>query len=319
MQVTTYNSPSARVPSSAPTKVDDPDPQLIHNALTTLGIKIHDYAYQVSAFTQRTQDGTLPTPAVEIFDPYIGIAEFEFRLAQVPRRTPIQGKTTRRLFELGWVTQEEANLRLHPIDWAALKAYEVWYGINTDQKGMRKGEDDRPEEYPWRPYKWGTIPTMRERGLLVAKRGAYFLKFDYAYQQLAHAAAKEEMELAAAESAKEHTQLMVRDVTTPLPLPWKRRKSPPSSTDPKAKRRCLFNAPPALPKQFPAPLSEYSHKFYPYTIGITRLPNCSPLEQCIDTPLERSDTPPLDEDEEEEPSPMRRVRGLHRTQTYYPL
>ncbi|KAF9455858.1 hypothetical protein BDZ94DRAFT_1277100 [Collybia nuda] len=115
----------------------------------------------------------------------------------------------RRLLELGWVTLEEAQARLHSIDWAALKEFDVRYGTGCGGKGKGKGVETK--EYPWRPCKWSTVPTMEERGKLLIDRGSYFYGYDRVRRQLDYAAAREERERAQAEEVEERLGLRVRE------------------------------------------------------------------------------------------------------------
>jgi hypothetical protein len=371
LQRTTFDPVSARAPSPAPTEIEDPDPESILEDLKALNIKARDYAYpapvpasfpdSIPAPASTSRSGLkppkvhipapLPAPATEIFDQYKGIVEFEYRLAQIPRSAPITGKTMRRLFDLDWVTMEEAQARLHPIDWAALKEYDTRHGI--DARGKGKGKDSK--EYPWRPCKWSTVPMMEERQRLVVERGQYFYGYDRVRRQLEHAAAREEKERMQAEEAEERMRLREHEmdldvaaeasqsgttstsssaIACPPPSPSRKRafeaselssSSASTSTDAAdgdAKRQRLSSSPPAYPpapsKQYPAPLSSYNPELYPEAASVIES-QARPPPPRADTPPARSDTPPLGEDGEPEGGShggqplVRRVRGLKRT------
>ncbi|KAG6863824.1 hypothetical protein C0991_002885 [Blastosporella zonata] len=149
------DSPTQRSPSPTPTEVDDPEPEVILEGLKNLSIKVRDFAYPTA------NSSSTPKPATEVFDPFKGVAEYEFRLGQKLRTYPIQGKTMRRLFSLGWVCMEEATERLHQIDWDALKDY-----------------DSKDKGYPWRPIKFTEIPDAQGRQCLLESRYQQFVFAD---------------------------------------------------------------------------------------------------------------------------------------------
>lgn len=221
-------SNSARAPSPAPTEIEDPDPDSILADLQALNIKVRDYAFPAPAPAPTTPSTTAkppkvhtpapipaPTPAVEIFDQYKGIAEFEYRLAQTPRSIPIAGKTMRRLLEIGWVTPDEAQARLHEMDWAALAEYDAIHGTGTEGKGKGKGKETErgaeTKEYPWRPCKWSTVPTPEERQRLLVDRGGFFVGYDRVRMRMDVVAEREERERAQADAVEERLRLRERE------------------------------------------------------------------------------------------------------------
>ncbi|KAG6834650.1 hypothetical protein H0H93_008256 [Arthromyces matolae] len=132
--------PIPRVPSPTPTEILEPEPEDILEAIQKLGIKVNDYAYSTPSSTNTSR------PATEIFDPWKGIAEFEYRLRSTTYIKPIPGKVTSRLLAIHWVTEEEIQERLRPIDWEELESFTA-----------------RGEAYQWRPCKFTAIPTVPER------------------------------------------------------------------------------------------------------------------------------------------------------------
>lgn len=135
------------------------------------GIKIRDFAYIKTPSTSATQssDATAPVvattvvpfkPAIEIFDQYKGLGEVEFRWTQPTRIYPIAGKTLRRLLDMGWIQQKEVDARAHPMDLEALREH-----------------DERPV-YPWRPFRWTSIPCLENRKDMAKARSSMFNQLD---------------------------------------------------------------------------------------------------------------------------------------------
>ncbi|KAF8221324.1 hypothetical protein L208DRAFT_694408 [Tricholoma matsutake] len=346
---TVHDPTSPRAPSPAPTEIEDPDPEYILNQLDTLNIKVRDFAYE-PPYTSRSpstsaQPQSSPGPVPELFDQYKGIAEFEYRLAQSPRTFPIMGKTMRRLLDLEWVLYEEAEERLHEIDWEALREHD---------KKLKHGKP-----YPWRPCTWSEVPDAEGRKRHLEERGSWFVNYDKVRRTLDWMEEKEEKERKQAELAREAMMLwemqeeeqmrMVVDeeqpssTSSPLSLSKKRAlhtdlrdASTFTSDDPDAKRPRLTQCqrssqsqsqshPPPPPKQYPAPLSSYDPMLYPDAKTAIEL-----SAQFHPRPVvpPRADTPPAEEEEEEEEEerpgalvrqPKRLRRTLSRTQTFTQL
>ena len=66
-------------------------------------------------------------PLPELFDQQLAMAEYETRMREQPRITPISGKTLHRLLELGCITEAEANGDVEKTDAAN--------GISGDAEG----------------------------------------------------------------------------------------------------------------------------------------------------------------------------------------
>ena len=139
-----------RFPSPASTVPEDPDPEYIFNQLAKHHIKIHDFAQYppyttVASLPSPFTDG-VSTPALrnestpntvhptsvptilftsETFDPRKALGEFELRLRQTPRTLPIPGKIIRRLIEIGWVTENEAESRCSESDLKGLEDFDA--------------------------------------------------------------------------------------------------------------------------------------------------------------------------------------------------
>ena len=74
-------------------------------------------------------------PVPEMFDPYRGVAEFEYHLGVKTFRRPVLGKTLRRLLIMGWVTQEEVAQQCAPMDIEALEAYDARVAVGVQEGG----------------------------------------------------------------------------------------------------------------------------------------------------------------------------------------
>lgn len=333
---TIHDSTSVRAPSPAPTEIEDPDPESILAQLDSLNIKVRDFAheppYTPSPSTSSTTSA--PSPIPELFDQYKGIAEFEYRLAQSPRTVPILGKTMRRLLDLEWVLYDEAEERLHNMDWEALREY--------DKKNKARGKS-----YPWRPCTWTEVPDLQERKKLLEERGSWFVNYDKVRKTLDWMEEREQKERMQADVAvrqwEEKMRMVVDEKLAPdSASPSKKRgldledpiASTSTSDDPDAKRPRLSQVqsssqsqshPPPPPKQYPAPLSSYDPRLYPDAKSAIEL---SALSQ--PRPEVRADTPPARdaeaavEQQEQRPGalvrkPKRLRRTLSRTQTFTQL
>ncbi|KXN92496.1 Cytokinesis protein sepH [Leucoagaricus sp. SymC.cos] len=217
---TNASNNAGRFPSPIPTEPDDPDPEYISNQLAKCNIKTRDFAwyppYTTSApatdiaaplstpTPQHHADASIdvttpPTaaaanmhssllPAVpltpETFDPYRALGEFEYRLRQNPRQLPIPGKTLRRLIEIGWITENEAESRCSQEDLDSLEEFDSrnrarLLRIKALQQQRAKdlgAELDEGEElggytstgaYPYLTLKFDSVPTFSQRDELV--------------------------------------------------------------------------------------------------------------------------------------------------------
>ena len=143
-------------PSPAVTEVDYPESQDIIKFIQAKGIRVHDYAYPSHGPSAHCLS-IIP----EIFDQYRGLAEVEYRWSQSHRTYPIQGKTLSRLIDMGWIGQAELSARAAPMDLEELRRH------NT-----------RQPVYPWKPFRWTTIPTAEERKELTQSRTTYLYQWD---------------------------------------------------------------------------------------------------------------------------------------------
>jgi hypothetical protein len=342
---------SARAPSPAPTEVEDPDPESILTHLQTLNIKVRDFAYEPPYTSPSPSSSTppqsIPAPAQvpEIFDQYKGIAEFEYRLAQSPRTLPIFGKTMRRLLDLEWVLYEEAEERLHAMDWEALREHD------------KKEKKHKP--YPWRPCIWNEVPDAEARKRCLEEHGSWFVNYDRIMRNLDWIEERDEKERKQIEMVQEAVRQWemkeeerMRMVVDPAPAsptssfgsPSRKRAlddegessaSTSTSDDPNTKRPRLSQSqpssqsqsqphPPAPPKQYPAPLFSYDPVLYPDAKNAIELSAQSQPRPVVPP---RADTPPAEEREEEEERrpgalvrrPKRLRRTLSRTQTFTQL
>ena len=141
-------------PSPTATEVDYPESQDIVNYIQAKGIRVHDYAYPSSSTHH------FP-PVPEIFDQYTGLAEVEYRWSQSYRTYPIQGKTLSRLIDMGWIGQAELSAQAAPMDLEELRRHNA-----------------RQPIYPWKPFRWTTVPTAEERKELSKSRAADICQWD---------------------------------------------------------------------------------------------------------------------------------------------
>ena len=343
-QYTIKESVPPRAPSLAPTEIEDPDPESILSQLESLNIKVRDFAYQPPYVTPPSSPSTSTHPAriPELFDQYKGIAEFEYRLAQSPRTVPIQGKTMRRLLDMEWVLYEEAEEKLHEMDWQALRVHD---------KKMKEGK-----AYPWRPCTWTEIPDAEGRKRCLEERGSWFVNYDKVRKTLDWIEEREEKERREVEIAKEAVKQWEMEerlrmlVDAPPPSPTRKRALDPEDPDasdstpddPDAKRARLSQSqassqsqsqsqsksqshpyPTPPPKQYPAPLSSYDPVLYPDAKSAIELSAQSQPRPVVPP---RAATPPAEEPDEEEQRPgalvrrpKRLRRTLSRTQTFTQL
>ena len=182
--------PASQVPprtvSPAPTEIlDDPPVEDIIANLVAQGIKIRDFA----SMEEVHKSSLKPVP--EMFDPFLSVAEFEYRLdVRASLRWPIPGKTLRRLLEIGWVTPEEVAQRCAPMDINALKTYDMKMAVDI-QEGLGV--------YPWRSLKWTAVPTMQGRKGLMMKYMQHFATVDRARMHLEALERKEKLSQVQAE------------------------------------------------------------------------------------------------------------------------
>ncbi|KAF8804143.1 hypothetical protein BYT27DRAFT_7225560 [Phlegmacium glaucopus] len=304
-------------PSPAATEVDDPESQDIMDQIQIKGIKIQDFAYP-STSTPRL------SPVPELFDQYKGLAEVEYRWSQSHRTFPIQGKTLSRLIDLGWIGQEELSARAAPMDLEELRKHNA-----------------RQPMYPWKPFRWTTIPSMEERKEVTLARASYFHQWDrirvdaefQAMRRLRLERETEEVEEKMRERERQKTLALSRakgkgkEVGNPS---HKRRLEADdedgdtmntlsdgesqifSEGGTEQKRRRLSEEPENLypaflipSKQYPAPLHTYDPEIYPeaaYAIGSSSQSQPRPVVP------PRTDTPPLSDDEH---SPGRGTKLVH--------
>lgn len=316
-------------PSPAATEVDYPESQDIMTNIQAKGITVHDYAYPSPSAPRLS-------PVPEIFDQYKGLAEVEYRWSQSHRTYPIQGKTLSRLIDMGWIGQAELSARAAPMDLEELRRHNA-----------------RQPMYPWKPFRWTTMPTAEERKELTQGRAAYIYQWD----RIRADAEFQEMRRLGLERETEQVEERIREriregkgqkgkgkhveVET---MGHKRRLEADDDDDDsmntlsdaesgiflegtEPKRRRLSEEPenlyPAflIPlKQYPAALHTYDPEIYPeaaYAIGL------SSQSQSRAVVPPRTDTPPLSDDEDTKlvhPKNARALkRQLSRTQTYTQL
>ena len=309
-------------PSPAATEVDYPESQDIINYIQAKGTKVHDYAYP-SPSTHRL------SPVPEIFDQYKGLAEVEYRWSQSHRTYPIQGKTLSRLIDMGWIGQTELSARAAPMDLEELRRHNA-----------------RQPIYPWKPFRWTTIPSAEERKELTQSRAAYLYQWD----KIRAEAEFQEMRRLGLERETEQVEERIRQRERQKgkgkeTMGHKRHLEADDDDDDsmntlsdgesgvflegtEPKRRRLSEEPENLypaflmpSKQYPAALHTYDPEIYPeaaYAIGL------SSQSQPRAVPP-RIDTPPLNEDEDTKhrlvhPKNARALkRQLSRKQTYTQL
>ena len=309
-------------PSPTATEVDFPESQDIINSIQAKGTRVHDYAYPSPSAH------SLP-PVPEIFDQYKGLAEVEYRWSQSHRTYPIQGKTLSRLIDMGWIAQAELSARAAPMDLEELRRHNA-----------------RQPMYPWKSFRWTTIPTAEERKELIQSRAAYLYQWD----KIRAGAEFQEMRRLGLERETEQVKERIRQREKQkgkgketmghkrgLETDENDDDSMNTSSDGESgtclegtepKRRRLSEEPENLypaflipSKQYPAALHTYDPEIYPeaaYAIGL------SSQSQPRAVPP-RTDTPPLNDDEDKKhrlvhPKNARALkRQLSRTQTYTQL
>ncbi|EKM76317.1 hypothetical protein AGABI1DRAFT_108863, partial [Agaricus bisporus var. burnettii JB137-S8] len=206
--------------SPVPTEPDDPDPEFISNQLARLKIKVRDYgSYPPYAMSSpppplsatsvasglvvshhNTNSSAFAPLTPETFDPYKGLGEFEYRLRQHPRTLPIPGKTTRRLLDIGWISEDEVSKRCSEEDKKSLcefdernriralklselrKRREVEFGLSADSEetgsGFAWGFDPKTGAYPYLVMRYDAIPSYAERDRLVTGVRPLFVTVD---------------------------------------------------------------------------------------------------------------------------------------------
>ena len=327
MEEEAHPSQSLCPPSPAATEVDYPESMDIMADIQAKGIKVLDYAYQ-------SPSAHPLSPVPEIFDQYKGLSEVEYRWSQSHRTYPIQGKTLSRLIDMGWIGQAELSARAAPMDLEELRRHNA-----------------KQPMYPWKPFRWTTIPTVEERKEMTQSRAAYLYQWDRIraeaeFQEMRRLGLERETE-----AAEERIRERLRqgkgkkgkgkhvEVET---MGHKRRLEPGNDDNDsmntlsdaesdiflegtELKRRRLSEEPenlyPAflIPlKQYPAALHTYDPEIYPeaaYSIGSSQS-----QPRAVVPP--RTDTPPLSDDEHRlvDPKNARALkRQLSRTQTYTQL
>lgn len=314
--------PESQIPravSPAPTEIlDDPPVEEILANLKSLGIKIRDFGATEAINTTRQKS----SPATEIFDPYRGIAEFEYRLGfKKATRRPVAGKTLRRLLDLGWITKEEIDERCEEMDMEALREYD-----ERVKKDVREGRG----VYPWRALRWTHIPTMTERSAHVLKHVVHLVAIDKARKHLEELERRDRLRREEAETDQrlaeeimerrrkeeeervkrekewvEHIQ-DVEERTRAEEATMSRKRS---LTDldkiaieegHASPKRIRLSSPPAIippEKQYPAPLSSYDPKLYPDAAIIIGSQSQSQKQYQDATPpgTPREGTPPIED------------------------
>jgi hypothetical protein len=240
---------------------------------------------------------------------------------------PIQGKTLSRLIDMGWIGQVELSARAAPMDLEELRRHNA-----------------RQPIYPWKPFRWTTIPTTEERKELTQSRAAYLYQWDRIRAEAEFQEMRRLGLVRETEQVEERIRQRERQKGKGKAMGHKRRleaidngdDSMNTSSDGESgvlegtdpKRRRLSEDPENLypaflipSKQYPAALHTYDPEIYPeaaYAIGL------SSQSQPRAVPP-RIDTPPLNEDEDTKhrlvhPKNARALkRQLSRTQTYTQL
>ncbi|PBK70002.1 hypothetical protein ARMSODRAFT_121831 [Armillaria solidipes] len=117
-----------------------------------MGIKVRDFATSSSS----------ALPIAELFNHHIAIAEYEIRMRENPRVSPIDGKMLYRLVNIGCISREEAQKRWHRMDWDSLLHYE-----------------SLGKPYPYHTVQGLSIPTTRkEREKIIEEWGHYVVFYD---------------------------------------------------------------------------------------------------------------------------------------------
>ena len=314
-----------RAPSPVPTEIDDPESQDVVNHTLANGVKVRDFGFIIKG---DGNDDSLPSiattalpfrPTPEIFDQFRALAEVEYRWTQPTRRYAIAGRSARRLLDMGWLTREEWDQRAHPMDIEALRDH-----------------DSRPY-YPWRPQRWTSVPSLEQRRSMMVARASFFHSIDrvWAGHEIRDAMTREAEEAGAAALLRVLPQVQPRlEVDANGDGNTTRRITPerPGATGPSTQQRPRMPSPHpcslrpvtmAPAKQYPAPLHTYDPTLYPEAASIIES-SAATSSQPRPTVPERSDTPPLDEEElrqQESPGKGNRLvrkkmqRGLSRTQT----
>ncbi|KAK0474016.1 hypothetical protein IW261DRAFT_667742 [Armillaria novae-zelandiae] len=139
-------------PSMFPPETFEEHPEENTVKLTSMGIKVRDFATSSSS--------TLPL--AELFNHHIAIAEYEIRMRENPRVSPIDGKMLYRLVNIGCISREEARKRWHRMDWDSLLHYE-----------------SLGKPYPYRTVQGLSVPTTRkEREKIIEEWGHYVVFYD---------------------------------------------------------------------------------------------------------------------------------------------
>lgn len=289
------------------------------------GIKVRDFAHEPRV------DSIV---ALETFDPWLGIAELEHRLTQVPRSFAISGKTLRRLLDMGWIDGSDLA-ECHQMDLDALQEY-----------------DSRGPHHPMACFKWTKVPDKAERTELRLALAQKFIFQDRVIAAARRRELAEQLELERTEQVKEAFRLRELEreeleglgvAGTSFSSPRKRNLTngqdagDDNSESDKKRQRLSSGArkasPPILPRQYPAPLHSYNPELYPEAaIAIQSQSQPQPPPPVLapprnrrasaslsreNTPPVRSDTPPPDDDSL---SPKKSLtRGLGRTQTFSQL
>ncbi|KAG6882577.1 hypothetical protein C0992_011294, partial [Termitomyces sp. T32_za158] len=176
-----------RAPSPAPTEIVEPESEHILENLKSHNIKVRDFAYPCPS------SRPLP-PVAELFDPYKAIAEYEYRLRMTPHIS-VPGKTMRRLLSVGWVPHAEAQARLRPIDWEAMREY-----------------DQRNTGYPYRTMKWSDVPTKQQREALFENGVRFFEYLDRVQAELRMEEEWREQERLRGEEAGERVERRLEEI-----------------------------------------------------------------------------------------------------------
>jgi hypothetical protein len=320
-------------PSPAATEIDFPEAQDIMNDIQLKGIKVHDFAYSSAA----SPSAPRLSPVPEIFDQYKGLAEVEYRWTQSHRTYPIQGKTLSRLIDMGWIGQEELSARAAPMDLEELRKHNA-----------------RQPVYPWKPFRWTTLPTAEERKEWTDGRASYLHQWD----KIRAEAEFQEVRRLRLERETEEVEERMRERERQKELALSQAKGKGKAvevefesmghkrrfeaddydddtlntwsdgeSDIELKKRRLSEEPENLPaflipsKQYPAALHTYDPEIYPeavYTIGSSSESQSRPVVP------PRTDTPPLSDDEDRKhrlvhPKTRALKRQLSRTLTYTQL
>ncbi|KAK0185969.1 hypothetical protein F5146DRAFT_163266 [Armillaria mellea] len=138
-------------PSMFPPESFEEDPEENTAKLTSMGIKVRDFACSSSTL-----------PVAELFNHHIAIAEYEIRMRETPRVAPLDGKMLYRLVNIGCISREEARKRWHRMDWDSLLRYE-----------------SLGKPYPYRTVQGLSVPTTRkEREKIIEEWSHYVVFYD---------------------------------------------------------------------------------------------------------------------------------------------